>query len=124
MRRRRARRAMRVLVVGGQRPPGADFADVRGGEQQRGEDGLGGDAADAAPGWLGEGLVGSVFDVAVEAFDGVAQGGIAGVPGGAGVGQVLAVAGTGAGGDGDGGLAADPGRFLRWLQDFGAPVAW
>jgi hypothetical protein len=38
------------------------------------------------------------FDVAVEAFDGVAQGGVAGVPGRAGVGQVLAVAGTGVAG--------------------------
>src|SRR6516162_2425771 len=69
------------LVVGGEGPPGADLADVRGDEQQRGEDGLGGDAADPAAGGLGEGLVGGVFGVAVEAFDGVAQGGVAGVPG-------------------------------------------
>ena len=69
------------LVAGGEGPPGADLADVGGHQQQRGEDGLGGDAADAAAGGLGEGFVGGVFGVAVEAFDGVAQGGVAGVPG-------------------------------------------
>ena len=84
---------------------------------------LGGDAADAAAAGLGEGLVGGVFGVAVEAFDGVAQGGVAGVPGGAAVGQVLAVAGAGVGGDGDRGLAAEPGWFGRWLEDLGPPVA-
>jgi Cobalamin synthesis protein cobW C-terminal domain len=63
------------LVAGGQGPPGADLADVGGHQQQRGEDGLGGDAADPAPAWLGEGLVGGVFGVAVEAFDGVARSG-------------------------------------------------
>ena len=42
--------------------------------------------------------MGGVFDEPVEAFDGVAQGGVAGVPGGAAVGQVLAVAGAGVGG--------------------------
>ena len=52
------------LVAGGEGPPGADLADVGGHEQQRGEDRLGGDAADAAPGGLGEGFVGGVFDVA------------------------------------------------------------
>ena len=49
--------------------------DVGGDQQQRGEQGAGGDAADAAVAGLGEGLVGGVFGVAVEAFDGVAQGG-------------------------------------------------
>ena len=97
--------------------------DVRGGQQQRGEDRLGGDAADTAPGWLGEGLVGGVFEVAVEAFDGVAQGGVAGVPGRAGAGQVLAVAGTGVRGDGDRGLGGDPRRFGWRLEYLGAPVA-
>src|ERR1039458_442866 len=79
------------FVAGGQASPGADLADVGGDEQQRGEDWRGGDAADAAAGWLGEGLVGGVLGVAVEAFDGVAQGGVALVPGWAAVGQVLAV---------------------------------
>ena len=69
------------LAAGGEGPPGADLADVGGYQQQGGEDRLGGDAADAAAGGLGEGLVGGVFGVAVEAFDGVAQGGVAGVPG-------------------------------------------
>ncbi len=41
---------------------GADLADVCGHEQQRGEDGLGGDAADAASGGLGAGFVGGIFD--------------------------------------------------------------
>src|SRR6266568_77599 len=36
------------LVAGGEGPPGADLADVGGGQQQRGEQGAGGDAADAA----------------------------------------------------------------------------
>ena len=104
------------LVAGGESPPGADLADVDGGQQQRGEDGLGGDAADAAPAGLGEGLVGGVFGVAVEAFDGVPQGGIPRVPGRAAVGQVLAVAGAGVRGDGDRRLGADPGRFGRlWV---------
>src|SRR6266498_1129995 len=44
-------------AVGDQCPPGADLADVGGGEQQRGEDRLRGDAADAAPGGLAERLV-------------------------------------------------------------------
>ncbi len=65
------------LVAAGECPPGADLADVGGDQQQRGEQGLGGDAADAAAAGLGEGLVGGVFGVAVEAFDGVAQGGVA-----------------------------------------------
>ena len=69
-------------VVGGLCSPGADFADVGGDEQQCGEQGAGGDAADAAAAWLGECLVCGVFEVAVEAFDGVAQGGVAGLPGG------------------------------------------
>ena len=69
------------FIAGGQVAPGADLADVRGHEQQRGEDGLCGDAADAAAGGLSEGLVGGVFDVAVEAFDGVAQRGVGVVPG-------------------------------------------
>ena len=112
------------LVVGGQCPPGADLADVRGGQQQRGEQGLGGDAADAAAAGLGECLVGWVFGVAVEALDGIAQRGVPGVPGGAAVGQVLAVAGTYVGRDGDGGLAADPRRFGRWPECLGASVAW
>ena len=63
------------------------------------KDGLGGDAADAASGGLGNGFVRGVFDQAVEAFDGVAQGGVHLVPGRAAVGQVLAVAGAGVGGD-------------------------
>ncbi len=45
------------FVAGGEGPPGADFADVGGDQQQRGEQGLGGDAADAAAAGLGEGLV-------------------------------------------------------------------
>ena len=44
------------LVAGGEGPPGADLADVRGCQEQRGEDRLGGDAAHPAAG-LGEGLV-------------------------------------------------------------------
>ena len=48
-----------------------------------------------------EGFVGGVFGVAVEAFDGVAQGGVALVPGRAAVGQVLAVTGADVRGDGD-----------------------
>src|ERR1035441_4320772 len=43
------------LVAGGQCPPGADLADAGGGEQQCGEQGLGGDAADAAAAGLGDG---------------------------------------------------------------------
>src|SRR5712691_7873470 len=112
------------LVAGGEGPPGADLADVGGHEQQRGEDRLGGDAADAAPGGLGEGFVSRVFDEPVEAFDGVAQGGVGPVPGRAAVGQVLAVAGTGVRGDGDRRLGADPRRFGRWLEYLGAAVAW
>src|SRR5260370_471261 len=100
--------------AGGQGPPGADFADVGGDQQQRGEQGAGGDAADAAAGWLGQGLVGGVFGVAVEAFDGVAQGGVAGVPGGGAVRQVLAVSGAYVGGDGDCGLSAEPGWCGPW----------
>ena len=65
-----------------------------------------------------------VFDEPVESFDGVAQGGVALVPGRAAVGQVLAVAGTGVGGDGDRCLGADLRRFGRWLEYLGAPVAW
>jgi hypothetical protein len=53
--------------------------------------------------------VGLVFHEPVEAFDGVAQGGVLGVPGRAAVGQVLAVAGARVRGDGDRGLAAEPG---------------
>src|SRR5205823_992109 len=94
------------LTGGGEGSPGADLADVGGHQQQGGEDGLGGDAADAAAAGLGERLVGGVFGVAVEAFDGVPQGGVAGVPGEAAVGQVLAVAGAHVGRDGDRGLAA------------------
>ena len=45
--------------------------------------------------------MGWVFGVAVEALDGIAQRGVPGVPGGAGVGQVLAVAGTDVRGHGD-----------------------
>src|ERR1035438_4193153 len=75
------------LAAGGEGAPGADLADVRGDQQQRGEDRLGGDAADAAPCGLGEGFVGGVFDEAVEAFDGVAQGGVGLVPGRAAVGD-------------------------------------
>jgi hypothetical protein len=82
------------LVAGGEGPAGADLADVGGHQQQRGEDRLGGDAADPASGGLGEGLVSRVFDEPVEAFDGVAQGGVGVVPGWAAVGQVLAVAGA------------------------------
>src|SRR5208282_2711370 len=111
------------LVAGGEGAPGADLADVGGHEQQRGEDGLGGDAADAASGGLGEGFVGGVFDEAIEAFDGVAQGGVGLVPGRGGVGQVLAVAGAGVGRDGDRGLPAGPRRFGRWLDYLGATVA-
>ena len=111
------------LVAGGEGSPGADLADVGGDQQQRGEQGAGGDAADAAAGGLGEGLVGGVFGVAVEAFDGVPQGGVAGVPGRAAVGQVLAVAGADVRGDGDRGLPAEPGEFLRGLKDLGPPVA-
>ena len=59
------------LAGGGDGPPGADLADVGGHQQQRGEQRAGGDAADAAAAGLGEGLVGGVFNVAVEAFDGV-----------------------------------------------------
>ena len=70
------------LVAGGEGPPGAGLADVGGHQQQRGEQGAGGDAADPAAGGGGEGFVGGVFDEPVEAFDGVAQGGVAGVPGG------------------------------------------
>ena len=69
------------LVAGGEGPPVADLADVGGDQQQGGEQGLGGDAADPASCWLGEGFVGGVFGVAVEAFDCVAQGGVAGLPG-------------------------------------------
>src|SRR6266436_3510952 len=43
-------------AFGGQCSPGADFADVGGHEQQRGEDRAGGDAADAAAAGGGEGL--------------------------------------------------------------------
>ena len=111
------------LVAGGEGPPGADLADVGGHQQQRGEQGAGGDAADPAAGGGGEGFVGGVFDEPVEAFDGVAQGGVAGVPGRAAVGQVLAVAGAGVGGDGDRGLAAEPGWFRGRLEDLGPPVA-
>jgi hypothetical protein len=111
------------LAVGGEVPPGADLADVGGHQQQGGEQGAGGDAADAAAGGGGEGFVGGVFDEPVEPFDGVAQGGVACVPCGGAVGQVLAVAGAGAGGDGDGGLPADLRRFFRWLEDLGPPVA-
>lgn len=50
-------------VLGGLCSPGADLADVGGGEQQRGEQGTGSDAAGAAACWLGEGFVGGVFDV-------------------------------------------------------------
>ena len=64
------------LAGGGECPPGADLADVGGHQQQRGEDGLGGDAADAAACGLGEGFVSRVFDEPVEAFDGVPQGGV------------------------------------------------
>lgn len=60
--------------LGGLCPPGADLADVGGHQQRCGERGAGGDAADPAAGWLGEGVVGGVFGVAAEAFDGVAQG--------------------------------------------------
>ena len=109
--------------LGGERLPGADFADVGCHEQQRGEDRLCSDAADAASGGLGEGFVSGVFDETVEAFDGVPQGGVGLVPGGAAVGQVLTVAGAGAGGDGDGGLLADLRRFFRRLEYLGPPVA-
>ena len=68
--------------------------------------------------------MGGVFDEPVEAFDGVAQGGVGLVPGGAAVGQVLAVTGADVRGDGDRGLGADLRRFGRWLEDLGAPVAW
>src|SRR5271165_6845299 len=112
------------LVAGGEGPPGADLADVGGDQQQRGEQGAGGDAADAAAGGLGEGLVGGVFGVAVEALDGVAQGGVAPVPGRAGVGQVLPVACAHVGGDGDRGLPAELRWFLGWVEYFGPPVAW
>ena len=111
------------FAAGGEGPPGADLADVGGYQQQRGEDGLGGDAADAAPGGLGEGFVSGVFNQAVEAFDGVAQGGVGPMPGRAAVRQVLAVTGTGVRGDGDRCLSADPRRFGWWLEYLGAPVA-
>ncbi len=111
------------LAAAGRGPPGADLAHVGGRPQQRGEDRLGGDAADAASGGLGQGFVSSIFDQAVEAFDGVPQGGVGLAPGRAAVGQVLAVAGADVRGDGDRGLAADPGRFGRWLEYLGAPVA-
>src|SRR5580704_516809 len=110
-------------AAGGAGSPGADLADVGGGQEQRGEQGLGGDAADAAAAGLGQGLVGGVFGVAVEAFDGVAKGSVAGLPGGAAVGKVLAVAGAGVWGDGDRGLPADLRRFFRGLEYLGPPVA-
>src|ERR1700729_1371808 len=72
------------VLLGGGGAPCADLAEVGGHEQQGGEDGAGGDAADAAAGWLGEGLAGGVFEVSVEALDGVAEGGVAVVPGGGG----------------------------------------
>ena len=50
------------LVAGGEGTPGAGLADAGGHEQQRGEDRLCGDAADAAACGLGEGFVGGVFD--------------------------------------------------------------
>jgi len=81
-------------------------------------------AGSAGFGWLAEGFAGGVFDVSVEAFDGVAQGGVAGVPGGGAVGQVLPVAGAGVGGDGDRGLPADLRRVVGRGQDFWPPVAW
>src|SRR5580658_3685528 len=111
------------LVAGGEGPPGADLAGAGGHQQQGGEQGAGGDAADAAAAGLGQSLVGRVFGVAVEACGGVPQGGVGLVPGGAGVGQVLAVAGAGAGGDGDRGLPADLRRFFWGLEDLGPPVA-
>src|SRR4029077_1384863 len=46
------------VVLGGKAPPGADFAEVGGHEQQGGEQGAGSDAADAAAGGLGEGFAG------------------------------------------------------------------
>jgi len=72
-------------------------------------------------GWASASQSGS--GVAVEAFDGVAQGGVGLVPGWAGVGQVLAVAGADVRGDGDRCLAADPGWFGWWLEYLGASVA-
>src|SRR5579864_7450663 len=111
------------LVVGCHGAPGADLADVGGHQQQGGEQGAGGDAADAAAAGLGQGLVGGVFGVAVEAFGGVPQGGVAGVPGGAGVGQVLPVACAHVGGDGDRGLGADLGWFFGRPEDLGSAVA-
>ena len=53
----------------------ARISDVGGHQQQRDEQGAGGDVADPAAGGGGEGFVGGVFDESVEAFDGVAQGG-------------------------------------------------
>src|SRR6202042_233306 len=51
------------------------------------------------------------------------EGGVAVLPCGCGVRQVLAVAGSDVGGDGDGGLAADAGRVGGWGEDLGASVA-
>src|ERR1022692_4530637 len=72
-------------------------------------------------GWASASQSGS--GVAVEAFDGVAQGCVAGVPGRCAVGQVLAVAGAGVGRDGDRGLLADFRRVIGRAGDLGPAVA-
>ena len=88
---------------------GGDLPEVAGHEQQGDEDALGGDAAHPpAPGGC-ERLVGWVFEVAVQAFDGVAVTGIGTCPFLAAEGEVLAVAGTDVRGDGYGRLGADLG---------------
>jgi hypothetical protein len=105
-------------LLGGKGPPCADLVQVGGHEEQCGEQCAGGDAADAPAGGLGEGFVGWVFHEPVEAFDGVAEGGVTLCPGFRPEGEFLAVAGADVWGDGDGALAAEPGRVLGGLEYF------
>src|SRR6266536_2011239 len=69
-------------------------------------------------------LAGGVFGVAVEAFDGVAQGGVAGVPGRAAVGEVLAVAGAGVRGMVIAVCRQAFGGSWRGGEYLGPPVTW
>ena len=90
--------------------PAVDLAAVGVGELEGQEDGLGGDAADAAGAGLFDRLVEGVFGEAVEAFDAVAEPEVDALPVFAAVGEGLVVLGSGFGRDGDRLLCADLGR--------------
>ncbi len=102
----------RAAAVGDKGTVGCDLPDVGCHGEEADEQALGGDAAHPAPGGALQGLVGGVLHEAVQAFNGVAVGGISPRPLVRAEGEILAKARPDVGGDGDRTLAAE----LRWCR--------